>query len=413
MIISEDGIAANPDDAAVAGTVLFDYSGWGAGPVTVNSLNLLDTEKEGKIHLFFRGTELVGSPVLIPSIPDGGIQTIILGISGVDFMRVRLGGSGAIDNIDITAAECSVCKGGVTELTLKNNGPEATITVVQKNGDTVFDAVVPANGTFSFIGTGKEGKLGTEITILVDGDEHVKIHTICSEPINPGFIFGDFEVVEGKSKDNGLICPSSGICDAQPASSLKFSKHKAKWEIKNNGGADLIVESVELSWPEENGQLKKMKLDHDFWTGDKDPGAGTTVIGESEFKPKIKTRTIKPGKKRKLELEFKNKPGKNQAEYFIKVTFIGEEACEIIFTPSSSIGCTTKVQSMTLRYIGPTVLGTTVEFDPDKSPAVSYGTVDLISNVTVLASNTENGFRNCHEITCSLLHAQLYLMGDS
>ena len=31
----------------------------------------------------------------------------------------------------------------------------------------------------------------------------------------------------------------------------------------------------------------------------------------------------------------------------------------------------------------------------------------------VAAHGTPQTLRNCHEITCSLLHAQLYLMGDS
>lgn len=141
--------------------------------------------------------------------------------------------------------------------------------------------------------------------------------------------------------------------------------------------------------------MKKMKLDKDFWTGEIDSPVvpATVTIGESEFKPKIKTRTIKPGKKRKLELEFKKKPSKDQQDYFIHVVFIGEDGCEIIFTPSAGSVCTTKVQSLTLKYIGPQLVrGITIEFDPDKGPTVSYGPVDLIPNETVLVSEAENGF---------------------
>ena len=32
---------------------------------------------------------------------------------------------------------------------------------------------------------------------------------------------------------------------------------------------------------------------------------------------------------------------------------------------------------------------------------------------TIAAGDLARTLRNCHEITCSLLHAQLYLMGDS
>ena len=243
-------------------------------------------------------------------------------------------------------------------------------------------------------------KLGTEIVVFVDGVEHVKIHTSCSKIIGPGLVFGDFEVVEGKSKDNGPICPLFGACDAQPAGSLEFSKNKAKWEISNNGTTYLVVESVELSWPAENGQLKKMKLNHDFWTGlvvSPAPGATTTIL-ESEFKAELKRRTIKPGETRRFELEFEHKPSKNQGDYFIKVVFIGEGGCEISFVPSppGSVNlCTTKVQSMTLRYDGPAaldnLLGVTVVFDPDKGPDVVFPNIDLVNDVTELIVDATAG----------------------
>lgn len=104
--------------------------------------------------------------------------------------------------------ECGECKGKVTELTLLYTGMEAApVQVVQKNGDTVFDETVQPGETFSFSGTDKHGTLGTEISLFVDGDLNTTIHTSCSQPIGPGLVSGDFEVIAGYSKDGGELCP--------------------------------------------------------------------------------------------------------------------------------------------------------------------------------------------------------------
>jgi len=95
-----------------------------------------------------------------------------------------------------------VCDGGVTLLTLTNNGPTSNITVTSKDG-VVFG---PEGVSFSF---GTEGvKLGTNITITSEIEGVVSettIHTSCSQPIYPGLEFGDFEVVEGESLRGGPL----------------------------------------------------------------------------------------------------------------------------------------------------------------------------------------------------------------
>ena len=60
---------------------------------------------------------------------------------------------------------------------------------------------------FTFNGVDKNGTLSTEIRIYVDGGLNTKIHTSCSQPIGPGLVSGDFEVVEGYSREGGLLCP--------------------------------------------------------------------------------------------------------------------------------------------------------------------------------------------------------------
>lgn len=106
--------------------------------------------------------------------------------------------------------ECDECDGKVTELTLKYLGTEeAQIKVVQKkDGDNVFDDTVKPGEEFTFQGTWKKGTLGTEIKIYVDDEFNTQIHTSCSQPIGPGLISGDFEVIQGFSRTNELqLCP--------------------------------------------------------------------------------------------------------------------------------------------------------------------------------------------------------------
>jgi hypothetical protein len=108
-----------------------------------------------------------------------------------------------------TTAPCGECRGGVTELTLRYNGTtaDAHVQVLQKKGDVVFDGVVQPGETFTFSGIDKDGKLGTEITVTIDGRVNTTLHTSCSKPIGPGISSGDFEVVAGHSKDGGPLCP--------------------------------------------------------------------------------------------------------------------------------------------------------------------------------------------------------------
>ena len=106
--------------------------------------------------------------------------------------------------------DCNTCDGKISTLTLKYLGtePNANITVTQRNGgQVVFDGVVAPEGEFSFVGVDNKGTLSSEIIIRVNGGEATNIHTSCSQPIGPGLIAGDFEVLEGESRNGGPLCP--------------------------------------------------------------------------------------------------------------------------------------------------------------------------------------------------------------
>jgi hypothetical protein len=106
-IVTEDNNSFDPDDASVIGAVLeFDYSGFGPGNVTVNSLNVIDVEQvEPGAHIdLYAGAVLVATVAIGPT-GDNGLASIPIGVAGVDRMRIVLNGSGAIDNIELTIVE--------------------------------------------------------------------------------------------------------------------------------------------------------------------------------------------------------------------------------------------------------------------------------------------------------------------
>ncbi|MFW6195121.1 MAG: DUF7507 domain-containing protein, partial [Chloroflexota bacterium] len=115
LIISEDLDSSDPDDSDSKDAVFeFDYSGFGPGVVTVDSIDVLDidiTEDEGgaTVQLFSGGPGgTLLDTVPIPQIGDNALSTIDVGVSGVDYMEVNLNGSGAIDNVEVSVEEPAI-----------------------------------------------------------------------------------------------------------------------------------------------------------------------------------------------------------------------------------------------------------------------------------------------------------------
>ena len=100
------------------------------------------------------------------------------------------------------------CDGDVIELTLKYwVSQPVLVTIKQKKGEQVYNSVVNPNQQFTIYGVDKKGTLSPEIYIKLDGVDHTSIHTSCSQTIYPGLVSGDFEVISGKSRNGGLLCP--------------------------------------------------------------------------------------------------------------------------------------------------------------------------------------------------------------
>ncbi len=117
---------------------------------------------------------------------------------------------------------CAECEGKVTVLTLKYLGTETALIRVEANGEVIFEDNVAGGGQFTVYGNDEHGTLGTEIKVYTNGGNETKIHTSCSQPIGPGLVVGDFEVISGESRFGGPLCPLQ-TCDFGKPCLLTFT----------------------------------------------------------------------------------------------------------------------------------------------------------------------------------------------
>lgn len=132
------------------------------------------------------------------------------------------------------------CRGKVTELTLRYTGTQAANVIVTRKPPfsvVLYQGLVQPGAEFTVMGNyygpkGFKDTLGTAIEIAVDGGEAVELHTSCSEPIGPGLVVGDFEVVSGKSRKlRKPLCPiDNGGCPANQQVTYTYT-------LINNGSA--------------------------------------------------------------------------------------------------------------------------------------------------------------------------------
>lgn len=106
---NNDGLIDDPDDADLRNAPFsFDFSSYGPGTVTVESLDVMDIEARAEepafLELFDSSNASLGT-VPIPATGDNGLATVPVGVSGVARIVVTLQGSGAIDNIRISVEE--------------------------------------------------------------------------------------------------------------------------------------------------------------------------------------------------------------------------------------------------------------------------------------------------------------------
>ncbi|MBT8204807.1 MAG: hypothetical protein KJO20_05475, partial [Eudoraea sp.] len=112
------------------------------------------------------------------------------------------------DDVSNENASCN-CSGNVTRLDLRYNGAEnAVISVTGTKGNKkIYNEKLKPGDLFHLHGFDKQGTLGGEIHISVNGLQLITIDTSCPEPNILGYTYGDFTIEGGSSLNGGEFCP--------------------------------------------------------------------------------------------------------------------------------------------------------------------------------------------------------------
>jgi len=183
--------------------------------------------------------------------------------------------------IEAPDEQCGECKGKVTQLTLRYDGSStAEILVTRKvgrrddpaDGEVFWGEEVEPGDEFTVFGNDKDGTLGTEISVYIDGILNTKIHTSCSRPIYPGMISGLFGVVEAYSREGGLICALGPVNIIKAEYKSDKSEFKVEATSIDGGSVTLTVVGYgDMTWKADKSKYEyKVKPVSD-------PGATITV----------------------------------------------------------------------------------------------------------------------------------------
>ena len=122
--------------------------------------------------------------------------------------------------------DCGECEDKVTQLTMRYDGDEGRLVKIYQGKRRwphrlLYSAYHEPGDEFTFDGIRPDGTMGNKISIWLGCHRNVIIKTNCTEPIGPGLIVGDFEILAGSSLHGGALCPleipeeECGECEGQ------------------------------------------------------------------------------------------------------------------------------------------------------------------------------------------------------
>jgi hypothetical protein len=116
--------------------------------------------------------------------------------------------------------------------------------------------------------------------------------------------------------DNAEVCVGSPIPSTPDCmitkGAPKIDKKTIQIPLKNNGTTAIFLSEVDLTWLQSvNGNLVKLSLNGDFWTG----SAGSPVALTSGFNSDPNRRKIDKGQTKTLVLTFANNADKTLSDY--------------------------------------------------------------------------------------------------
>ena len=192
--------------------ILYTFSVKNTGGVTLN--NILVTDPLVTVN---------GGPItLAPGEEDTTTFTAVYTITQNDIDNGFVENQARVEVCNQTNVSDGNCDGQVDYLKLKYLGTtqNATIKVIEHDGQTVFEGVVEPGEEFEFFGQDPpQQHFGPKIHIYINNTYTQLIHTSCSVAIGIGSVFGDFEVIDGTSRNGGPFIPVVlEVCDIEDLS---------------------------------------------------------------------------------------------------------------------------------------------------------------------------------------------------
>ena len=137
------------------------------------------------------------------------------------------------------------------------------------------------------------------------------------------------------ASDEAMVCvstptPPTPSCMITPGT-LKIDKKTVQLPLKNNGTTDITLSDVNVTWDQAiNGNLVKMSLNGDFWTGSVGGGSASINTG---FNSDANRRKIAKGQTKTLVLTFANDASKTVTSYSGSIKFGTDASCAVTFPP--------------------------------------------------------------------------------
>jgi len=133
------------------------------------------------------------------------------------------------------------------------------------------------------------------------------------------------------SDPSGSVAATTGpapTCSVESASSLIIGDNKVEWDLTNLESDALIIDRIEVAWPTEQGNLKRIKLDGAEIYSQQLPPPNAVI--DSGWSSSLDRREISAGETERLKIEFRVKyKGDVQSDYAISVYFA--EGCIVQF----------------------------------------------------------------------------------
>jgi hypothetical protein len=138
----------------------------------------------------------------------------------------------------------------------------------------------------------------------------------------------DFEVVCASGAGNG----GAGACNLVTGA-IKFDKNTIQIPIKNNGAANVVMSTLQLTWPEAtNGKLKTVTLNGPAFNGPAVDSPVTIPSAGVNWAPGTNPRTINKGQSKTLVLTFEKNVDTTAGHYSGGVASFGADAsCQVQF----------------------------------------------------------------------------------